>query len=137
MNVLIDTNVILDALMSRAPFNALAERLFLMVAEDKLEASITANSVTDIYYLFNKHIHDNVKAKQALYDLFSLFDIIEVTKADCEKALTIPMKDYEDALVATCAKRRKIELIITRNPTDFNNSPVNVVTPDNFFNDYF
>jgi len=133
MNVLIDTNVVLDALMSRAPFNVLAERLFIMIAEDKLNASITASSVTDIYYLLSKHLHDTYQAKQALVDLFSLFEIIDVTQSDCEKALKLPMKDYEDALIATCSKRRRIELIITRNPRDFNESPVNVVTPDDFF----
>lgn len=136
MNVLIDTNIVLDALMSRSPFNALAERLFIMTAEDKLNASITASSVTDIYYLLSKHLHDTHKVKQALLNLFSLFQILEVTQNDCEKALTLPIKDYEDALIATCAKRKRIELIITRNPRDFTESPVNAVTPDDFFNNY-
>ncbi|MGC7871346.1 type II toxin-antitoxin system VapC family toxin [Desulfosporosinus sp. SYSU MS00001] len=137
MNVLIDTNVILDALMRRTPFNVLAERLFLAVAEDKLKGSITASSVTDIYYLFNKHIHDTVKAREALSNLFSLFEILDVTQTDCEKALTLPLGDYEDALIVTCAKRRKAELIITRNPSDFKNAPITVITPDDFFNNYF
>lgn len=136
MNVLIDTNIVLDALMSRSPFNVLAERLFILIAEDKLKASITASSVTDIYYLLNKYLHDAHKAKQALFKLFSLFEILEVTKNDCEKALLLPMKDYEDALMATCAKRRKIELIITRDPEDFNGSPVKAIAPDNFLNNY-
>jgi predicted nucleic acid-binding protein len=137
MNVLIDTNIILDALMGRAPFNVLAERLFVALAEDKLKGHITASSVTDIYYLLNKHIHDTAKSREALSKLFSLFDILDVTQTDCEKALTLPMSDYEDALIVTCAKRRKVELIITRNPSDFKNAPVSVVTPDDFFNNYF
>ena len=136
MNVLIDTNVILDALMSRAPFNALAERLFIMVAEDNLNASITASSVTDIYYLLNKHLRDTQQAKEALSNLFSLFKILDVTQNDCEKALMLPMEDYEDALIATCAKHKRIELIITRNPKDFNKSPVAAITPDDFFAHY-
>lgn len=136
MNVLIDTNIVLDALLSRSPFNTLAERLFIMIAEDKISASITASSVTDIYYLLNKHLHDKQKAKQALLNLFSLFEILDVTQNDCEKALTLSMEDYEDALVATCAKRRRIELIITRNTNDFTRSPVNAITPNDFFENY-
>lgn len=136
MNVLIDTNVVLDALMSRAPFNVLAEKLFIMVAEDKLKASITASSVTDIYYLLNKHLHDIHQVKQALSNLFSLFKILDVTQNDCEKALMLPMEDYEDALIATCAKRKRIELIITRNPKGFNESPIAAITPDDFFAHY-
>lgn len=136
MNVLIDTNIVLDALLSRSPFNIFAERLFIMIAEDKISAFITASSVTDIYYLLNKHLHDKQKAKQALFNLFSLFEILDVTQNDCEKALTLSMEDYEDALIAACAKRRRIELIITRNTTDFKNSPVNAITPDDFFKSY-
>ena len=107
MNVLIDTNVILDAVISRLPHNVSAEKLFLLAAEDKLNAAITASSVTDIYYLLHKHLHDADQAKQVLLKLFSLFEVLDVTRSDCEKALSMPMSDYEDALLATCAKRRK------------------------------
>lgn len=118
MNVLIDTNVILDAVISRPPHNVSAEKLFLLAAEDKLNAAITASSVTDIYYLLHKHLHDADQAKQVLLKLFSLFEVLDVTRSDCEKALSMPMSDYEDALLATCAKRRKLDLIITRNLKD-------------------
>lgn len=137
MNVLIDTNVILDALIGRTPHDASAEKLFLLVAEDKLNASITASSVTDIYYLLNKHLHDTYQAKQVLLKLFSLFEVLDVTGSDCEKALDMSMNDYEDALLATCAIRRKLELIITRNLRDFANSPIKAITPDDFLANYF
>jgi len=47
------------------------------------------------------------------------------------------MDDYEDALLATCAKRRRIELIITRNLKDFAGSPVKAISPDDFLTNYF
>lgn len=56
-----------------------------------------------------------------LINFFNIFEVIDVTKSDCEKALGLPMDDYEDALIATCAERRRIELIITRNLKDFAN----------------
>lgn len=34
--------------------------------------------------------------------------------ADCEKALGLNISDYEDALIATCAERSRIEYIVTR-----------------------
>lgn len=132
MKALIDTNVILDALISRAPHHISAERLLLFVAEDKLKAAITASSVTDIYYLLYKYFHDADQAKQVLLKLFRLFEVLDVTGSDCEKALSMPMQDYEDALLATCAKRRKLDLIITRNLKDFAESPVKAITPDDF-----
>jgi predicted nucleic acid-binding protein len=42
------------------------------------------------------------------------------------------MADYEDALLAACAKRSKVDLIITRNLRDFDESLVEAITPDDF-----
>ena len=132
MNVLIDTNVVLDAVTGRAPYHASAEKLFLLAAEDKLSAAIIASSVTDIYYLLRKHLHDAEQAKQVLFKLFNLFSILDVTGSDCERALTLPMPDYENALLAACAKRNRLDLIITRNLKDFTRSPVKAMAPDAF-----
>lgn len=132
MNVLIDTNVILDAVAKRPPFNENAEKIFYLAAKEKITASITANSVTDIYYLIRKHLKSPEEAKLVLLKLFSLFQIIDVTGADCEKALELNISDYEDALVVTCAERSKMDYIITRNMKDFSNSPVPSTTPENF-----
>ncbi|WP_370636889.1 PIN domain-containing protein [Gelria sp. Kuro-4] len=54
------------------------------------------------------------------------------TGSDCERALTLPMSDYEDALLAACAKRNRLDLIITRNLKDFTGSPVKAMAPDAF-----
>lgn len=132
MNVLIDTNVILDAVAKRLPFNDNAEKIFYLVAEEKFTASITANSVTDIYYLIRKHLKSSKEAKLVLLKLFSLFQIVDVTGADCEKALELNISDYEDALVVTCAQRSKMDYIITRNMKDFTNSPIPSIAPENF-----
>lgn len=132
MNVLIDTNVILDAVAKRPPFNDNAEKIFYLVAQEKVTASITANSVTDIYYLIRKHLKSPEEAKLVLLKLFSLFQIIDVTGADCEKALELNISDYEDALIVTCAERSKMKYIIIRDMKDFANSPIPSITPENF-----
>lgn len=137
MKVLIDTNVIIDAITGRTPYNASAEQIFLLAAKDQISATITASSVTDIYYLINKHFHDADKAKQVLRTIFTLFDVIDVGKNDCEKALDLLMTDYEDALLACCAKRTKARYIVTRNTKDFLSSPVQVIMPDDFISRFF
>lgn len=48
MKVVVDTNVILDALAKREPWNNEADQIFIMAANQRIEAYITANSVTDI-----------------------------------------------------------------------------------------
>lgn len=51
MRILIDTNVIIDALASREPWKENAEKIFIMAANNIVEMYITASSATDIYYL--------------------------------------------------------------------------------------
>ena len=48
MRILADTNVIIDALTSREPWNKSAEEIFLMAANHTIEMYITASSATDI-----------------------------------------------------------------------------------------
>ncbi|MDR2525283.1 MAG: PIN domain-containing protein [Oscillospiraceae bacterium] len=130
MKLLIDTNVILDALMVREPWAASAQAVLLAIAEEKADGCITASSFTGLYYLIHKHLRDNEQTKQVLLGLLSSINVLDVTGADCEKAFELPMSDYEDALLAYCAKRHKVNLIVTRNPKHFEGSPVKVIEPD-------
>lgn len=132
MKVLIDTNVILDALIARSQFKDDAEQLFLIAADDYIVACITASSVTDIYYLLSKYLKSKVESKTILQKLFALFTILDVTGMDCERAMELPMLDYEDALIAACANRNKIDCIVTRNLKDFVSSPVRTLSPADF-----
>jgi len=132
MNALIDTNVVLDAMLSRSPFAEAAQKLFIMAAEEKINAYVTASSITDIYYLLHKHLHDNERCRQVIFKIIKIFSILDVTGSDCKKALELPMSDYEDALLAACARRGKMECIVTRNVEDFGGSPVRAVLPDDF-----
>lgn len=63
MRILADTNVIIDALTSREPWNKSAEEIFLWQRNHTIEMYITASSATDIYYLIRKHLH-NIEAKK-------------------------------------------------------------------------
>ena len=130
MRLLIDTNVILDVLMEREPFCRSAQAVLMAVAEEKAQGFITASSVTDLYYLLRKHLHSQQEAKQALMGLLAVVEVLDVTGSDCERAFELQMPDYEDALLAWCAKRHKIDRIVTRNQMHFEGSPVQTVLPD-------
>jgi predicted nucleic acid-binding protein len=129
MKLLIDTNVVLDALMVREPWAASAQAVLLAVSEEKAEGYITASSFTDLYYLLHKYLRDGERTKQALLGLLESINILDVTGTDCAKAFELPLPDYEDALLAYCAKRHKVDRIVTRNPKHFAGSPVPVVSP--------
>ena len=112
MKIIVDTNVILDFLLSREPHIADAKHLFKMVSQEKVEAFITASSVTDIYYIVAKRLGDTT-AKGAIKHLLGILGVIAVGGSDCLGALDLPIADFEDALVATCANREDIDYIVS------------------------
>ncbi|MDR1192562.1 MAG: PIN domain-containing protein [Peptococcaceae bacterium] len=130
MKLLIDTNVILDALMAREPWAASAQALLITVAEEKAEGCITASSFTDLHYLLRKHLRDNEQTRQLLLGLLASVNVLDVNGTDCEKAFELPMRDYEDALLAYRGKRHKADHIVTRDRKHFDGSPVKVISPD-------
>jgi predicted nucleic acid-binding protein len=137
MNVLIDTNVILDYVLLREPFVENSRLCIERLISEKAKIWLTASTITDIYYVSRKALSSAAAAKDIVATLINAFQIASVDKADCQNALEIDSGDYEDALVSVCAKRAKAEWIITRNIGDFAVSPVPAITPEDFLNEFF
>jgi predicted nucleic acid-binding protein len=135
MKALIDTNVIIDYLDGRAPYADHAEKLFILCEQEKLTGILTASSATDIYYIMRK-ITGRAKALESLKLLLSVFEVADVSKHDLLRAMELPITDFEDALMAVCAKRVKATCIVTRNIRDFANSPVPPLLPEDFLAQY-
>lgn len=132
MKILIDTNIVIDALTGREPFREAAEQIFLLAANQTEDMYITTGSATDIYYIARKYLHSTEQAKNTMSRLYELFCILDVTADDCLQALLTDMNDYEDSVVSCCAKRNKMEYIVTRNIKDYKNSNVQAMLPDEF-----
>lgn len=113
MIVVLDTNIVLDAIAAREPFREAAERIFLLAAEGKFQACISANSVTDIYYIARKTL-SGTDARESIRRLIDLFAVISLESRDLEKALDMPMDDFEDAVVVALAQKMRAQYIITR-----------------------
>ena len=131
MRVLLDTNILLDAIAARDPFKEEAQEIFLMAAKEEIEGFVTANSITDIYYIACRSGLDDAAARKAIHNLMQVFSVIDVRGADCEAALALPIPDYEDAIVVECGRRESIGYIITRDQdfleTDCDPAPVTPV----------
>jgi len=114
MKVLIDTNVILDVLLKRTPFDVDAYNILKLAEEKKINAYLAAFSITDIYYFINKNLshNDSIKTLEAL---LSIVEVVSITKHDIKKAMNFKeFRGLEDALQMQCLKKLKGDLIITR-----------------------
>lgn len=136
MKIMVDTNIIIDYLADQAPFADQAEKIIGLCEREDLDGFLTASAVTDIYYIMRKII-GHEKTMESLKLLFSVFEVADVGKSDLLRAMDTGMRDFEDALVAVCAKRCKAECVVTRNVSDFKNSPVPPMLPDTFVSRYF
>jgi len=129
MNVLIDTNVIIDTFSQREPFNEYSDGIFKLLAENKIKGYITTSGITDVYYLLCKK-YGYVESKIKIGTLLELLNIAEVSEADCFAALNSAVRDFEDALIFACFERIGLDLIISRD-VEFLKSK-SVVSPDKF-----
>jgi len=132
VKALIDTNIIIDILERREPFFADSYRIIQLGLDGSTETFMSAGSVTDVFYIINHSIRDSNRAKEKIFALAMLVNICNTTSDDISTALTLPLPDFEDAVIAAIAKREKADYIISRNEKDFANSPVPAVSPDQF-----
>ena len=132
MRVLIDTCVIIDGLEKREPFWRSARDIFYQAASQRAGFFLTAKSVTDIFYLEYRRIHDSSQTRDVISRLLKLFWVVDTTAADISSALLKEAPDYEDAVMMETAFREKMDCIITRNIRHFQNARIPVMTPEEF-----
>ena len=133
MIALLDTNIIMDALQERQPFDIEAKEILKRSQVGKEFTSLfTANAADDIFYLYSK-ARDMKSAKSALDFLLSNYGVVTISQENCKAALALTIEDFEDALVVICAQRAKADFIITRDDKFLTAvSPVKLITPKDF-----
>ncbi len=127
--VLLDTNIILDIALKREPYFTFSSKVFEFIDERLIIAHITASTVTDIYYIFRKEKGKKI-AMKFISNLIEIVDIIGIDKSVIIHALKTNLKDFEDAVQVSAAKSLNIEIIVTRNKSDFLNSGLEILTPE-------
>ena len=137
MNALIDTNVILDDLLNREPERADAGKIMGMVTDKKIFGYITANTLTDIYNLIEKH-KSKTFARKAIKIMLNTLQVIAVDGVDCLSAIEYLTDDFEGALIMVCADKASIDYIVT-NDRAFLAEPgllVPAISPFDFLSNY-
>jgi len=113
MKLLLDTNIILDALQERAPFDVAAKEILRRGQKGEIEIAFTANAVSDIFYLYTK-ARNQQSARYVVAFLLDAFGVVAVTHETCLSAMNLTIQDFEDALVVVCAENVMADYIITR-----------------------
>lgn len=129
MKVMLDNNIVIDALRPNPEFESDAKQIFYMIWQDKIALYLCANSLTDIFYILQK-VQGAEKAKSSIANLMAAINIVPLTGDDCVKALALPMNDFEDAVIAVCAEKVGADCIVSRDKEFINaGTAVEVITP--------
>lgn len=130
MKLVIDTNVILDVFAKRYPFYEQSRKILKLCKDGTLQGFVTASSITDIFYLVHKSTHSTEAAYNCLGNLFDIVKILPVTNDNVISAYNVKAHDFEDCLIAVCAKSNGCDYIVTRNKSDFKDFDILAVSPE-------
>lgn len=126
----LDTNIVIDVLIDREPFSKYGQQLFDLGYKEEIKLYISALSYATIYYYIKKSCSSHEKTIAILKQLEQFIETTDVTKAMVHIALNSDFKDFEDAVQYYSAHSKKMDAIITRNPKDFKNSKLIVLSPE-------
>lgn len=130
--IIIDTNVLLDYLLTREPFYEDAKNIISACVDGKAKGCIAAHSISNMFFILRKD-YDSDERREILLNLCSIFDIEGIDKIKLVAGLqNEEFSDFEDCLQMECAKAYGAKYIVTRNVTDYKASEVKAILPKDY-----
>jgi predicted nucleic acid-binding protein len=129
MKVILDTNVVLDALLSREPFARSAARIMAAAETRQLQAVLCATTVTTIHYLTTKWV-GKARASRAIASLTDIFQLAQVDHDVVAGALRSRIDDFEDAVLHEAGRLAGADILVTRDAAGFRKASLVVLTPE-------
>lgn len=100
-----------------------------MAYRGEIEAFISASTVSDIYYIVRKAKgHD--ATLEFLHIIAPFCRIATVDQIVISNALVSSFRDFEDTVQYESAIANQLAAIVTRNPQNFPNDRLQIVTPE-------
>ncbi len=129
--IYIDTNVMLDLLGEREEFYLDAAKIASLADQKKIMLISSPISYATVNYFLSKFENSNV-AREKLRKFKLVSEVCTIDESIVEKSLNSNFSDFEDALHYFNAIESKCEIIITRNPKDFKNASLPIMSPKEF-----
>jgi predicted nucleic acid-binding protein len=126
--ILVDTNVLLDAVLVRMRWAADAVSLLAAAARGDVEVVATVHALATLDYVARKRI-GAAASRSAIVELMTMISVAEVGSDDVRYALSSAIPDFEDALHAAAARRAGARVIATRDPAHYKNSQIPALAP--------
>jgi len=134
--ILIDTDVCIDFLAARKPWNVEAIQLFEASEDGKVTVFISALTYSNLFYIFRKENGAQATVSM-LSELRKISESSPVSVQTVDWALTCKWRDFEDALQYQSAIESGCNAVVTRNLHDYRMAtPLPVYSPAKFISSY-
>ena len=128
MIVLLDTDVLIDLALDRAPYAEAAAGLIDALEQKPGSAFLAWHSLSNFFYMVapsrGKH-----QTKDFLLDLTRFVLVAPTTTESLLLAGRLDLKDFEDAMQVAAAVACQANVIATRNVRDYRRSPIRAAEP--------
>ena len=133
MKVFVDTNVLMDLIYAREPFDIAAKQLFLLgYKKQEVLLNVSALSFVNTVYTAHKYGLDISEVKSKLHDVSSFVIVLDYSGAAVVDSLSNSWADYEDSTQYLTAKIFACDCIVSRDKKGFKDSSIKVMTPQEF-----
>lgn len=128
MKLLVDTNVFLDVILERKSLMRESAAVLDAIEAGRAKGYVASHALTTIHYIVAK-ANGRAAAATAISDLLDLCEVVALNRADFQRALSLGLKDFEDAVQVAAALHVGADYLVSRNERDFKGSPVDVRSP--------
>jgi predicted nucleic acid-binding protein len=131
-SILIDTDVCIDFITGRMPWNVEAGKIFEASENGKFIAFISGLTYSNLFYIMRK-TYGSQKTLFMLSDLRRLSQVSPISSSAVDWALSSGWKDFEDAIQYQSAVENQCQAIVSRNLDEYIGATrIPVLTPTDF-----
>ena len=131
--IFLDTNVILDYLLARSPFDQEAKRFFVAAELGDIELYASALTFCNMSYIVRK-IKTPAEFQLILADLLQLIAVTPIDGFVLQQAIAANYKDFEDAVQYQSALNTfGLTHLVTRDKADFTETSLPIFSPSEYW----
>jgi predicted nucleic acid-binding protein len=128
MNVLIDTDVVLDLLLKRQPFFTDAFTLWQAADQGRFERYVAAITPINVFHIARK-ANGAAAAHRVIDELLAVVRVAPVDAVIAQAASSSGFADFEDAVQIASALAIGLDAIVTRNLAGYTAAKLPIYAP--------
>ena len=118
MVLLVDTNIILDVLLSRPEFVKDSSMIWKLCETEQAKGYLSTLTYANMMYVMRKQLTPD-QIEDVFRKLNLIFEFADFSPAVLERAVAMKWKDFEDAVQSATAESVHADYIVTRNLKDY------------------